>query len=124
MSEADIPKTAFVCSRGKFEFTKMPFGLMNTPAAFQTLMARVLRGCESYARPYIDDVIIYSESTEEHKIHVTEVLSRLKKEGLTINEFKCCWAGKEMRFLGHSIGGGQMSVPEHRAKAIKELESP
>ena len=95
---ADIPKTCFVCHHGKFEFLRMPFGVRNTPAVFQALMMRILTDCKTFSSPYMDDVIIYSNSWAEHKVHVREVLGRLKKAGLTANPAKCCW--------GRGGGGG------------------
>ncbi len=62
----DQPKTAFVCPMGKFEFCRMPFGLTNAPAVFQQLMECVLEHCPEYARPYIDDIIIFSLDWESH----------------------------------------------------------
>ena len=60
----------------------MPFGLKNAPAAFQNLTSKVLEPCSSFALPYTDDIVIFSESWEEHVGHVREVLSRLREAGL------------------------------------------
>ena len=67
MAEKDIPKTAFICNKDKFEFTRMPFGVRNTPAIFQTLMDRVLQGKQGFVRVYMDDLVIFSDSWEEHR---------------------------------------------------------
>ena len=74
MWEQDIPKTAFVCYKEKIEFLRMPFGVRNTPAVFQTIMDTVLEGKKA---AYIDYVIIYSSSWPEHAVHVREVLAAL-----------------------------------------------
>ncbi len=63
---------------GKFQFRRMPFGLRNAPSSFQRLMDSVLSGLESFAVPYIDDILIYSENWESHLKHVESVLSRLR----------------------------------------------
>ena len=74
MVEKDIEKTAFVCHRGKFEFLRMPFKEKNAPAVFQSLMTSIMKECSKFAHPYMDDVVIYSESLEAHKVHVRQVL--------------------------------------------------
>ena len=124
MAQEDVPKTAFVCQRGKFEFLRMPFGVRNAPAVFQTLMDSVLEGLGSFARAYMDDIVIFSDSWEEHVIHVRKVLAALKEAGLTANPAKCQWGGERMEFLGHVVGGGEYSVPERRAKAIRQYKKP
>ena len=81
MVDRDVQKTAFICHRGKFEFLRMPFGVRNAPAVFQSLMTEIFRECTTFARPYMDDVTIYSESWEAHKKHVREVLQCLREAG-------------------------------------------
>ena len=89
VKQADVPKTAFEYHRGHFEFVRMPFGLKNAPAAFQKLTSRVLGRCSAFAIRYIDDIVIFSMSWEEHVGHVREVLSRLREAGLTASPKKC-----------------------------------
>ena len=84
----------------------MPFGVRNAPAVFQALMTRILTDCKTFSSPYMDDVIIYSNSWAEHKVHVREVLGRLKKAGMTANPAKCCWGGG-----GGGGGGNNHGVP-------------
>ena len=117
-------KTAFICSFGKYEFERMPFGLKNAPAVFQRLMEAVLRGCYHCSAPYIDDVIIFSENVEEHMQHLRCVLAALSAAGLTIKEEKCQWGRSKVEYLGHMIGGGQLAVPSHRAAAMADYIQP
>jgi len=123
MAPGDIKKTAFICHRGKFEFLRMPFGLKNAPACFQAIMQRLFDGNPA-CTPYMDDLVVYSNSWEEHLTHVEGVLETLKRAGLTANPRKCVWGGKSVEFLGHSVGGGRMALPEHRAEAFKTYSLP
>ena len=124
MVVADIPKTCFMCHRGKYEFVRMPFGVRNAPAVFQALMTKILAGCKGFASPYMDDIIIYSTSWKEHKQHVRSVLKCLKEAGLTANPKKCCWGGKVMDFLGHRVGDGSMTIPDKRVEALRTYTRP
>ena len=83
----DVPKTAFITPYGKYEFLRMPFGLRNTPSTFQRTMQTVLRGQEPHSSPYIDDVVIFSNTWEEHLKHIDLVLQAVSKNGLTISVF-------------------------------------
>lgn len=70
---------------------------------FQRLMDRVLTGCEQYAATYLDDVVIYSGSWQEHLCHLADILKRLEEAGLMINTTKCSWAQTEVRYLASAI---------------------
>ena len=120
----DIPKTCFICHRGRYEFTRMPFGVKNAPAIFQQLMQNVLHDTTTYATAYMDDIIIYSQSWEQHLQHIRNVLDRLKKANLTVNPSMCVWGGKTMNFLGHAVGEGKMSLPDHRVAALAKYDKP
>ena len=84
--EADISKTAFRTRYGHFEFTVMPFGLENAPAAFMDLMHRVL---QPYLDQFVDDILIYSQSKEEHDDHLRIVLQALRDHQLYAKFNKC-----------------------------------
>lgn len=77
VAEEDRHKTAFTTPYGLFQFNVMPFGLQGAPATFQRLMDRVLRGLESFTAGYLDNVVIFSETWEEHLQRVEEALKRL-----------------------------------------------
>ena len=81
-------------------------------------MTKILADCKSFASSYMDDVIIYSNSWEDYKVHIREVLSRLKKAGLTANPAKCCWGSTTMEFLGHTVGNGAITIPDKRVQAL------
>ena len=117
-------KTAFVSPYGKFEFTRMPFGLKNAPAIFQRLMEVVLRDCYDCSAPYIDDIVVFSCSVGEHVEHLRRVLGALRRYGMTIKEGKCEFGKEKLEYLGHVIGGGELAVPAHRAAAMADYVRP
>ena len=117
-------KTAFISPFGKFEFTRMPFGLRNAPAIFQRLMEVVLRECYCFSAPYIDDIIVFSNSGAEHVEHLRCVLDALRKFGMTVKESKCEFGKEKLQYLGHVIGGGELAVPAHRAAAMADYIRP
>ncbi len=119
-----IPKTAFLCHRGKFEWCRMPFGVKNAPAVFQLLMSRTLARMRDYSRVYIDDVIIYSESWEDHIGDIRRVLLKLREVELTVKRSKCVWGGRKVEFLGVEVGEGVCSIPARRVEAIRNYAKP
>lgn len=122
--ESDRKKTAFICPFGKFQYRRMPFGLTNAPAVFQRLMDEVLVSCMDFARVYIDDVLVVSESWSVHMCHLRAVFEVLKEAGLTCKRSKCVFGKRKLEFLGHRIGDGVVSVPEARVRAIAEHPLP
>ena len=124
MEPKDQEMTAFVCHAGHFQFTRMPFGVRNAPSMFQKLMDKVLKAVKGYAQAYIDDIVVFSSSWEDHVRHVRQVLKLLKQAGLTVNPEKCRWGGTKLRFLGHIVGNGALAIPEDRAKAIELYVRP
>ena len=121
MDSAHQEKTAFVCLLGRFEYTWMPFGLNN---AFQAIMEEVLVRQEQHPRVYIDDIVIFSGSWQEHLSHVRQVLASLRTAGLTANSAKSSWGGQRMIYLGHVIGSGKLCVPPDRAAATNNYVRP
>ena len=73
---------------------------------------------------YIDDVFIFSNSWEEHLVHVRRVMEALSEAGLTVKPSKCQWGKIYLDFLGHQIGCGQLAVPEHCGRATAEFKRP
>ncbi|GJX40879.1 putative reverse transcriptase domain-containing protein [Tanacetum coccineum] len=123
--EEDIPKTAFRTCYGHFEFTVMPFGLTNAPAIFMDLMNRV---CKPYLDKlvivFIDDILIYSKSEEEHEAHLKTILDLLKEEKLYAKFSKCGFWLKEVQFLGHVVNRDGIHVdPSKSVLKAKILEA-
>lgn len=97
------PYTAFRTPAGLFQFTVMRFGLHGAPATFQHLMDKVLQGYEAFSAAYLDDVVIFSGTREEHVQHLRAVLEKIQAAGLTLNVAKCEWARHETHYLGYQL---------------------
>ncbi|GKE60910.1 putative reverse transcriptase domain-containing protein [Tanacetum coccineum] len=123
--EGDIPKTAFRTRYGHFEFTVMPFGLTNAPAIFMDLMNRVCRPYpDKFVIVFIDDILIYSKTREEHVEHLRLVLGLLKKEKLYAMFSKCEFRLREVQFLGHVKDGNGIHVDPSKIEAAKNWKAP
>ena len=92
----------------KYRFTVMPFGLKNAPAIIQSIMDDVLRDCATFAVVYINDILIFSDSMEEHLSHIKEVMKALKIAGLKVKPPMCQWWVRQLEYLGYEISNGQV----------------
>jgi hypothetical protein len=81
----------------------MPFGLKNAPVFFQRIMDKTLRDVRAFARCYIDDIIIFSKSHAEHKVHLREVFQRLREKGIKCHPKRLRCAVKDVAYLGHLV---------------------
>ncbi|XP_028794242.1 uncharacterized protein LOC114749870 [Neltuma alba] len=123
--EGDEPKTTCVTRYGSYEFLVMPFGLTNVPATFCTLMNRVLQlFLDKFVVVYLDDIVIYSKTLEEHVKHLRQVFQVLRENELYVKKEKCAFAQQEVTFLGHIVGGGKLRMDESKVRAIQEWEPP
>ncbi|GKB13898.1 putative reverse transcriptase domain-containing protein [Tanacetum coccineum] len=125
LHEVDILKIAFRTQYGHFEFTVMPFGLTNAPAIFMDLMNRV---CKPYLGKFvivfIDDILVYSKSKEDHEVHLKLVMELLKKEKLIAKFSKCEFWLQEVRFLGHVVNSDGIHVDPSKVEAVKTWKVP
>lgn len=124
LEEASRPYTAFRTPLGLYQFTVLPFGLHGAPATFQRLMDQVLRGCEEWSAAYLDDVVIYSATWEDHLIHLKETLSKIQEAGLTLNVAKCEWAKSETNYLGYHLGNGELKPQVDKVEAVRRSPRP
>ncbi|GJY27814.1 putative reverse transcriptase domain-containing protein [Tanacetum coccineum] len=123
--EEDIPKTAFRTRYGHFEFTVMPFGLTNAPAIFMDLMNRVCKPyLDKFVIVFIDDILIYSKSEEEHEAHLKTILDLLKKEKLYAKFSKCEFWLQEVQFLGHVVNRDGIHVDPSKVESVKNWKTP
>ena len=118
-------KTAFSTPYGHLEFTRMPFGLKNAPATFQRLMDRVLTGLQGIELfVYMDDIVVYGNSLEDHSRKLRALLGRLKSAGLTLQPDKCHFLKKEITYLGHVITQSGVKPDPRKIEAVKDFPVP
>ena len=125
LEEEDKEKTAFTTPQGLFEFNVMPFGLTNAPATFQRLMECVLAGLTpEHSLIYLDDIIIFSATFQEHLNRLRGVLDRLLRAGLRLKTSKCQFARKEVRYLGHIVSEHGIYPDPQKIEAVEKLPAP
>ena len=125
IKEDDIPKTAFKMRFGHYEFTVLPFGLTNTPGVFMSLMNGVFREyLDKFIQVFIDDILIYSRTMEEHDEHLRLVLQCLREHKLYGKLSKCSFYQSRIHYLGHVISGEGVSVDPAKVEAIMEWPAP
>lgn len=123
--ESDVEKTSFKTKYGLFEFMVMAMGLRNAPATFQSLMNSIFSDCiDRFMIVYLDDLLIYSNSPEDHLIHLETVLSRLQKHDLYVNITKCDIASSDTEFLGLNVGIKGVSISLDRKKVVADWPTP
>ncbi|GJS38218.1 reverse transcriptase domain-containing protein [Tanacetum coccineum] len=123
--EEDIAKTAFRTRYGHFEFIVMPFGLTNAPAIFMDLMNRVCKPyLDKFVILFIDDILIYSKSEEEHEAYLKMILDLLKKEKLYAKFSKCEFWLQEVQFLGHVVNRDGIHVDPSKVELVKNWKNP
>ena len=124
MDEKDKEKTAFACHRGLFQFRVMQFGLSHAPSIFVMLMSIVLQGLEDFACAYLDDILMFSETAEEHEKHIKEVFRRLREHKLKLKLPKCAFFQTETEYLGFQIETGGIKPNPEKVKAISKMPAP
>ena len=125
IKKGDKWKTAFKTRYGHFEYLVMPFGLANAPATFQSYIHRALAGLlDTTCVVYLDDILIYSESEEDHEAHVLEVLERLKEWGLYAKASKCNFSTREVEFLRFIVTSSGTVMDPIRVRTINEWPEP
>lgn len=125
IAEADKEKTAFVTPDGHYEFNVLPQGLMNAPASFQRVMNNLLAtGRWDYVVIYLDDIVIFSHSLEEHKSHVDEILTVLNNAHFKVSPSKCTIAARQIEFLGHLVTPTTIEPTPDKIQAILDISPP
>eukprot|EP00731_Ephydatia_muelleri_P027503 Em0019g376a len=121
----DREKTAFVTPYGLFQFRVMPFGLTNAPATFQRLMERVLAGLHwTTCLIYLDDILIFSATVQQHFTRLREIFDRLKQAGLKIKPCKCLLLQKSIKYLGHVVSEHGIKTDSDKTRCIADWPTP
>lgn len=126
IAEADRYKTAFITQRGHYEWVSMPFGLKIAPAIFQRILSSILRrrGLLEFCVNYLDDILIFSKSFEEHLRHVDLLMSAIEQECFKLNFVKCSFAFQEVQYLGHVLSADSVRPLQDNLIAIREFPIP
>lgn len=125
VSESDRPKTAFCTPFGLFEWNRMPFGLCNAPSTFQRLMERLF-GDQRHQSVllYLDDIIVFSSSIQQHLERLRMVLGRLRAEGLKVKLEKCAFFQERVTYLGHVISSSGVATDPGKVEAVAQWPCP
>ena len=125
IADGDRQKTAFTTPFGLYEFTRLPFGLNSAPGVFQATMTRVLSDLLwTICVVYIDDILIYSDTWEEHLEAIDKVLQRLIQANLKIKLSKCEFARTQLQYLGHIINSQGIATDPKKVEAIRLWAPP
>ncbi|KAK7922046.1 hypothetical protein WMY93_008948 [Mugilogobius chulae] len=125
MDEADKAKTAFVTPLGFWEFNRMPQGVTNAPSTFQRLMEKCMGDLHlKEVLVFLDDLIIFSNSLEEHEQRLVRVLQRLKAYGLKLSLEKCKFFQSSVKYLGHVVSENGVETDPEKVSALKSWPIP
>jgi hypothetical protein len=125
VADEDVEKTAFRTHLGLFNFKRMPFGLRNGPAIFQRVMQEILAPyLWIFCLVYIDDIVVFSKSYDDHLSHLDQVLEAIELSGITLSPKKCHLFYSSILLLGHKVSRLGLSTHDEKVKAILELKEP
>lgn len=115
--------TAFITHKGLFRFRRVPYGLASAPSAFQKMMATILEGVPG-VQNYLDDLIVYGATTDEHDHTLHTVLQKLREAGLLLNNEKCHFRKTTLRYLGHVIAADGILPDQEHVNAVLQAPAP
>ena len=124
MAKVSCHKTAFVVPFGQFQFTVMPFGLSGAPSTFQQMMDSLIKDKHHFAAAYLDNLIIFSNTWEDHMQHLRTIRQQLHRANLTVKPQKCQLGMAECVYLGHVVGRGVVRPELSRVEAIQAFSQP
>ena len=122
----DRYKSAFITQRGLYEWRSMPFGLRSAPAIFQKILSGILRrrDLSKFCVNYLDDILVFSNSFEEHLHHLSLLFKAIYEEGFRLNFGKCTFAKQSINYLGHTISANYVKPLHDNLVAIRNLPVP
>ena len=122
ISEKDKFKTAFSIPAGHYEWNVMPFGLKHAPSKFQRVMDSIFKPCDEWLLVYIDDILIFSKNLQDHFKHVRIFMKLVKRNGLVLSKKKMELFQTKIKFLGHTIEDGQISLQNHAMEFAEKFQ--
>ena len=125
IDEVNKEKTAFVSHKGLYQYKRLPFGLKNAPAQFQWLMDRIIGGLRwQAALVYIDDLLIYSTTWQDHLSHLETIMQAAKNAGLVFSLEKCSFGFSDIKLLGHGLSRYGLHTLSEKVMSITSLAPP
>ena len=124
INEHDKIKTAFITPFGLYQFNVLPMGLKNSPPTFQKVMLETLEDCRSFSLVYLDDIIVYSSSFQQHLSHLESVLQALSNKRIVLNPPKCTVAVQSIDYLSHTISATTIRPSTEKIDAILRIAEP
>ena len=119
MLPEDDHKTTFKTHHGHYQFKVMPFGLTNAPATFQCIMNQILQPfLRKFVLVFLDDILIYSNTLEDHASHLEQVLATLRQHQLYLKSSKCTFAQNSLEYLGHIISSKGVATDPNKITAM------
>ena len=124
LSQNSTKYTSFVTEYGQFEFCVVPFGIKFASGLCNRIISELLADCQGFITSFVDDLMIFSNSFEEHLEHIKTILRKLSGFGITLNRKKCKFAFSKVKFLGVVVGDGCVQPDQDKVKAIREFPFP
>ena len=126
IKRGDQHKTGFVTQEGHYQWKSLPFGLKSSPAIFQRIIAGIIRKYKltGFACTYIDDILIFLKTFEEHIEHIKALIRAIEEEGFRLKFLKCHFAQKQVQYLGHVISENEVRPLRDNLVAIREFPVP
>ncbi|XP_023190648.1 uncharacterized protein LOC111608786 [Xiphophorus maculatus] len=125
MAEEDKEKTAFICPLGFYQFERMPQGITGAPATFQRLMEKAVGDMNLLqCLVYLDDLIVFGRTLEEHEERLLKVLDRLREQGLKLSIDKCQFCQPQVKYVGHIVSAAGVATDPDKIKAVANWEPP
>lgn len=122
----DRHKTGFVTQEGHYQWSCLPFGLKTSPAIFQRILGNIMRknGLTGFAVNFIDDILVFSKTFDEHIIHLKKLLDAIREEGFRLKFTKCKFASDSVKYLGHILQKNTITPLKDNLKSIKDFPVP
>src|SRR6218665_2956709 len=124
VKESDQWKTALVTHNSLYEFTRVPFGMVNSGRTFVKAINMVLKPINEFAEPYVDAIAVHFDDWQMHLKHLEAFLMQMRKHNLTLNLKKCIFAKPKVKFIEHIVGSGTIEMNPDRTESLLKMKIP